>query len=439
VDIFIVVSLAFFFEAQLLIRVYLLTLEHLYHTHLRPVETWLARTAWYTISAKGESDFCMTALGKILLVLYRLSLSTGGLSTIPWNCPLLFHEERTSTIHICRASDGSGRWVCPKEFTKLLMPPFCVATNKFTCPPYFREEGTYNPSTRLCRSMNNSIDWTCPRGYAKFQDLPHCREENNGTAVKLRIPPCSGVSPLGMRWQYIMPEHTGTGSVVRFLDEHGFFSQGCVHHHGHRSLIHAQTYAAFTFLSSPYKRVLSDAAYYGIIDVSHPDAASDVPKFRAWLSAHGWPPVKPISELMGSSGVMDLYGRLEHLNDDLRAILRRLGYTKLPLDHPKFHCISRCGAAAGKGLPTNVGGGASFLMAAGASETGKMTENRLISDISWFDDASTKLVLKWYAEDFVQYNFSTDPNRAWSSSSRRPDHDDIFVKSFANSTASSAG
>ena len=373
-----------------------------------------------------------------LPLLIKLAILAADTTAVPWSCPLQFHEERTSTLQICRASDGSNHWVCPKDFTKLKTPPFCAASSSFICPPFFREEALHNPITRLCRSMNNSIDWTCPKGYARSQELPHCREKNETTTTPA-IPPCSGVSPVGMRWQYIMPEHTGTGSVVRFLDEHGFFSHGCVHHHGHRSLVHAQSYAAFAFLSSPFKRVLSDAAYYGIIDATHPVASLDVPKFRAWLSAHRWPPVKPISELMGSSGVMDLYGRLEHLDDDLRAILRRLGYTKLPPDHPKFHCISSCGAASGEGLPANIGGGASYLMAAGASETGKMTENKLMSDISWFDDASTKLVLKWYADDFAQYNFSTDPNRAWASRSSHLDHDDILVKSFTNSNVYGVG
>jgi hypothetical protein len=51
---------------------------------------------------------------------------------------------------------------------------------------------------------------------------------------------------------------------------------------------------------------------------------------------------------MGPPGFMDLYGRLEHLDYDLGAILRRLGYTKLPKERAKFHCISSCGAVAAR-------------------------------------------------------------------------------------------
>jgi hypothetical protein len=220
-----------------------------------------------------------------------------------------------------------------------------------------------------------------------------------------------------MRWQYIMPQHTGTGAVVRVLDANGYFTHGCSHLHAARSPVHAKRYAAFTFLASPFKRVLSNAAFCGVIDAKTPNAASDVPKFRAWLASHLRPPVDSIGDLMGPPGFMDLYGRLEHLDYDLGAILRRLGYTKLPKERAKFHCISSCGAVAGSVLASRAekGGGASLIVPAAASE--KLTKNKMISDIAWFDDASAMIVLKWYAKDFSRFNFSTSPRCAWSDAS----------------------
>ena len=82
---------------------------------------------------------------------------------------------------------------------------------------------------------------------------------------------CHGVSPTGVHWAYAQPEHSGTVSVVNYLQKQMNVSTcGHDHHSGARFWWLAPpapdtTEFAFTFVTNPYRRLLSHAAFLGVI------------------------------------------------------------------------------------------------------------------------------------------------------------------------------
>ena len=70
---------------------------------------------------------------------------------------------------------------------------------------------------------------------------------------------CYGDSPSGNRWLYLMPEHTGTDTAVRWLQR--LAPDTCAHGHNlHPGQAPAKTSFAFLLVANPFKRVLTSAA-----------------------------------------------------------------------------------------------------------------------------------------------------------------------------------
>ena len=303
---------------------------------------------------------------------------------------------------------------CPKnsKWMKANCAPACgicgKSTQPFVCPEAYREEKT--SGKHLCRAIDGSENWGCPEvGYQKISAPPFCEPR----APMDSGPDCGGVSPSGVKWIYVMPQHTATGSVVRYLTKLNIFSNGCSHQHEHRLEEHAGTYAAFTFVQNPFRRVISNAAFRGVFDAKNA-SSSDVLRFRSWVMAQHAAPVYPISELMGPPGFMDLYGRVSHLADDLSAILRRLGYTQISHKAMQFHCISSCGAAGARAEAERGGGSSLVLSTHDASSAEQLSTNKGMSILPWYDGPTASKVVSWFESDFKRYNYSTSLGHVWT-------------------------
>ena len=75
--------------------------------------------------------------------------------------------------------------------------------------------------------------------------------------------PCRGVSPSGLRFLFIQPEHTGTDVVVRFFST---ILNVTTCGHDHKSMGDTSTVDfAFAFARNPFQRLLSNAGFRGII------------------------------------------------------------------------------------------------------------------------------------------------------------------------------
>ena len=92
---------------------------------------------------------------------------------------------------------------------------------------------------------------------------------------------CSAVSPSGVSWSYIMPQHTGTGTISRYLKKTlGIAS--CRHKH---TFAHPDSVTtSFGFVANPFSRMVTNAAFYGVIgnaSLGRPDR--QVANFRSWV------------------------------------------------------------------------------------------------------------------------------------------------------------
>lgn len=118
---------------------------------------------------------------------------------------------------------------------------------------------------------------------------------------------CVGLAPNGHNWLYLQPQHTGTGSVVRYL--HNVMNVStCLHGHGFRG--HENTSFVFTFSANPFRRVLTSAALHNIISSVTPppgSARKEKRQFRRWVKHQrggsdawtGIPNVYPVTSMLG--------------------------------------------------------------------------------------------------------------------------------------------
>jgi hypothetical protein len=95
---------------------------------------------------------------------------------------------------------------------------------------------------------------------------------------------CHGVSPLGIKWVYAMPQHTGTATVTSFLQHDPMNVTTCGHNHSKAT--HGASFA-FAFVANPFRRALTIAAWNGVIDGGQSQLKrsrdENVANFRAWV------------------------------------------------------------------------------------------------------------------------------------------------------------
>jgi len=224
----------------------------------------------------------------------------------------------------------------------------------------------------------------------------HCRSGGyvgEALGVYSYLPGCQGTSPTGIHWTYVQPQHTGTGTVLRYLYTKGIVTNATCQHH-HTALPSPGVTHAFAFVTNPYKRVVSNAGFWKILQApteAFPDK-DPICRFRAWLHAQDCPPVLPQTALLACHPVKFI-GHTSSLAADLRTALLGVGYPagvgggRVPQEiefgtgKDQRHCITSCSS--------------------------NKTEAPSLAD--WYDHASLKKVQSWYQSDFEAYHFSLDP------------------------------
>ena len=159
-------------------------------------------------------------------------------------------------------------------------------------------------------------------------------------------PPCHGMSPSGFHWIYAMAEHTATATVQPWLAEHLFPDANAGPNaskceHSHVPIISTGVNFTFTFVASPFRRVLSNAAHRSVIPggrsgmpSSHINRTAVVQAFRRFV-LHGLIVKKHHNIPHGiwvQSYMLDMFpktrfvGNLSNLDRSFRQLLKLLGH-----------------------------------------------------------------------------------------------------------------
>lgn len=217
---------------------------------------------------------------------------------------------------------------------------------------------------------------------------------------------CHGVSPLGIKWVYAMPEHTGTATVTNFL-QHNMNVTTCSHVHSKATF---GASFAFALVTNPFRRALTIAAWNGVIDGGRYQLKrsqdENVANFRAWVLTNltnGQLPfsggmIRPQADFL-SGFPLKFIGRTAQLESGLQHVLTELGYV-VSVKFNSVHCVSSC--------PTEKRG------------TTREQQQRVTNDhkqIEWYNVATTIRVLTIYAKDFERFGFSLAPKDMWDESS----------------------
>ena len=183
-------------------------------------------------------------------------------------------------------------------------------------------------------------------------------ERERRSRMKRRLG-CYGVSPGGLRFVYVQPQHTGTGTVCptieytpfagpqsKNLENGGLAWKSCRHHHPPEAW-GEDADVAFVFSNNPYRRVLTSAVYQEVIPAAATTSPSqqNIQDFRAWVKRNRDGPHRALysmSEQIANANVRTTFvGRVSSLTDDLNGVMRLIG---LDVDKKKNynHCISSC-------------------------------------------------------------------------------------------------
>ena len=110
---------------------------------------------------------------------------------------------------------------------------------------------------------------------------------------KVQVPPevCALVAPRG-GWLFAMPQHTGTHTVVDFLNRQNqtLGMWRCLHHHDviRGTLPVPNTVFTLLFVANPYRRVLAHAAHCGVVPSaatsSAPSSREQIRQFSKFVS-----------------------------------------------------------------------------------------------------------------------------------------------------------
>jgi len=186
---------------------------------------------------------------------------------------------------------------------------------------------------------------------------------------------CWGDSPSGQRYWLVQPQHTGTGSTVRYLwwelEQHS-----CKHGHQTQAdpSVQPQPTFAFAFGVNPYKRMLSSFAYHKQINTSSGNHQEQVDSFRKWVRNVPNVHLPPQATFLKAFPVKFL-GCLSNYERDMRRLTELLGFKNAPMPE-NGHCVTSCG-----------------------------NNTTVFSD--WYDKETEELVWKWFKDDFDAYGFDT--------------------------------
>jgi hypothetical protein len=221
--------------------------------------------------------------------------------------------------------------------------------------------------------------------------------------------PCVATSPTGTRWVYVQPQHTASATVQPYLhDQLGITS--CGHGHFPMKLLpispaaRANITFAFSFVANPFKRIVSAAGFFGVINGqrhhNHTSHADDVAHFRSWLYKHLSPEGTPkksetMSDLYSQADMLSGYptrfvGCQSNLASHLYQVLKQLGYA-LPQRGVVFahnHCAASCG-----------------------EHRERPRQPQRIQPADWFDRELELRAIRWFAKDFYRFNFSMSSSR----------------------------
>ena len=163
---------------------------------------------------------------------------------------------------------------------------------------------------------------------------------------------CAGLSPNNTPFVLVLPQHTGTLTSVQMLRNNGVTT--CEHHHRRLSQITNLPNAAagalrvIVLVRSPFERVVSSAAWFGVIGdrqagkpITQPRGHDDVAAFRAWLRACRKQPQIDLAVNMLEGRKPAMVVRTETLQDDWRKVGAALGLADATLGAP--HCLANCG------------------------------------------------------------------------------------------------
>lgn len=207
--------------------------------------------------------------------------------------------------------------------------------------------------------------------------------------------PCHATSPNGEHWVYIQPQHTGSATVQPYL-RHVLGIKTC--RHGHfmtpPSEVRNATFA-FSFVANPFKRVVSYAAYLGVISGQRHQKTTheqDVTLFRAWvkkvLDTKGRPRRHDGHASFYLFRQVDMFqqyplrfvGCTSTLAADLQRVLKHLGYGNQTVIFDDSHCAASCGSHKN---------GTQFPGA-----------------VDWYDVDAEFRVRSWFESDFRNFGFS---------------------------------
>ena len=248
---------------------------------------------------------------------------------------------------------------------------------------------------------------------------------------------CSGFSPAG-RWVLAMPPHTGTGTTSAHLMQPeqavSLNVTQCVQNHG--TCAPADASIVLMYVANPFRRVLSDAAYRGVINgsrrMTNDNQEATLQRFRKWvLWLHYVSPGVvgccargqriPLQtqfarsyKCAGGTGCRLWLGRTAALGADMGQMLRDLGYAhhEGEVAFTSTHCGASCPSAGHfSDFSGKLTGGGGYYNASFADVSARGTEK--LKTVPWFDANATALVTRLFAEDFDAYGWSRDPADMW--------------------------
>jgi len=217
---------------------------------------------------------------------------------------------------------------------------------------------------------------------------------------------CRGVTATGQKFIIVLPQHTGSDTVVRhvtgaaqILQKEGvnvgqFNGSNCLHFHTNYNHTLHWDHQVYVLAANPFKRMISSFAFdYQSMNISHKPISEVADLFRTYIRTRTEPPRRSmVSFLQGR--LPDFIVHTHRLQVSMNELFHLWGLP--PLKIGISHCISSCSDNPRHG---EFGNGADF----------KHEGSKLPMEVLYKDMGLVNVVRKWYAVDFTAFGFSTDP------------------------------
>jgi len=219
---------------------------------------------------------------------------------------------------------------------------------------------------------------------------------------------CWGVSPTGVTWRALMPEHSGTGTLADFFHDQLRVDTCGAAKNKHAPRVHEPAVAGgcdddvhFVLAANPFRRVISAAAMRQKITGGRRlrlakskkfDRDTDIRAFRAWVRTLREPPVRLAADLVQSVKNLTYVVKTNQLQEDTLLLLDALGYPRQ--NFTRAHCVSSC---------------ATRVMRYHLKE--QYTFQREVDPRDFYDKPTAARVRRLFAADFSMFAFSTEPER----------------------------